>query len=401
MDKTNEKLLQELVSNIKTKEEFQELQQALLKQGIESLLNAEMYAHLGHLKGEAPLGKNIRNGTSEKSLKTSGGEHRIKVPRDREASFDPVIVPKHRRMSEELEGMVISLYAKGMSNADIVEFMETTYGVKYSTSQISLITDHLLEDIRAWQNRPLQDQYAVLWIDGIHYKIRHEGKVISKACMLALGVDMDGKQDLLSMHIVENESASAWMNILDELKTRGVQDVLFICSDNLAGMDKAIEAVYPKTIRQICIVHQVRNSLKYVNYKERRKVAADIKLIYNAANEKEALASLDDFKQKWGHKYRQSVRSWETNWENLTAFLAYPAEIRRLIYTTNIIESFNSGLRKYTKNKKTFPTDEAALKSVYLAGMSVQKRWQKSRQGWTQIYNQLYINFGDRIKPAN
>jgi len=258
-----------------------------------------------------------------------------------------------------------------------------------------------LEDIRKWQIRPLDDQYAVVWIDGIHYKIRHEGRVVTKACMLVIGINMDGQQDLLSMHITEVESASAWMSMLDDLKSRGVQDILFICSDNLTGLDKAIEAVYPQTIRQICIVHQVRNSLKYVSYNERREMARDIKEIYCSINEDAALKAFELFKEKWGKKYRIAVKSWEVNWDNLTAFLQYPQEIRKLIYTTNVIESFNAGLRKYTKNKKSFPTDDAALKSIYLGALNVQDRWQKSRQGWSQIYNQLYINFESRVKPTN
>lgn len=401
MDNKNQKLLNELVSNITTKQEFDKVQEALLKQGIESLLNAEMLAHLGYAKGEKPINGNVRNGFSEKTIKSRDGNHRIKIPRDREASFDPVTIPKHKRISQDLEDTILLLYARGMSNADITYFMEKTYGVAYSTSQISIITDSLLEDIRKWQIRPLDDQYAVVWIDGIHYKIRHEGRVVTKACMLVIGINMDGKQDLLSMHITEVESASAWMSMLDDLKSRGVQDILFICSDNLTGLDKAIEAVYPQTIRQICIVHQVRNSLKYVSYNERREMARDIKEIYRSINEDAALKAFELFKEKWGKKYRVAVKSWEVNWDNLTAFLQYPQEIRKLIYTTNVIESFNAGLRKYTKNKKSFPTDDAALKSIYLGALNVQDRWQKSRQGWSQIYNQLYINFESRVKPTN
>ena len=401
MDNKNQKLLNELVSNITTKEEFDKVQEALLKQGIESLLNAEMLAHLGHLKGEKPIDGNVRNGFSEKTIKSRDGNHRIRIPRDREASFDPVTIPKHKRISQDLEDTILLLYARGMSNADITYFMEKTYGVAYSTSQISIITDSLLEDIRKWQIRPLDDQYAIVWIDAIHYKIRHEGRVVTKACMLVIGVNMDGQQDLLSMHITEVESASAWMSMLDDLKSRGVQDILFICSDNLTGLDRAIEAVYPQTIRQICIVHQVRNSLKYVSYNERKEMARDIKEIYRSTNEEMALKAFDSFKEKWGKKYHVAVRSWEVNWDNLTAFLQYPQEIRKLIYTTNVIESFNAGLRKYTKNKKSFPTDDAALKSIYLGALNVQDRWQKSRLGWSQIYNQLYINFKSRFKPTN
>lgn len=401
MDNKKQQLLDELVSNITSKEDFERVQEALLKQGIESLLNAEMLAHLGHSKGEKPIDGNVRNGFSEKTIKSKDGNHRIKIPRDRAASFDPVTIPKHKRISQDLEDTILLLYARGMSNTDINYFMEKTYGVAYSSSQISIITDSLLEDIRKWQIRPLEDQYAVVWIDAIHYKIRHEGRVVTKACMLVIGINMEGQQDLLSIHITTTESATAWMGILDDLKSRGVKDILFICSDNLAGMDRAIDAVYPQTIRQICIVHQVRNSLKYVSYNERREMAKDIKEIYRSINEEAALKAFELFKEKWGGKYRVAVRSWETNWDNLTAFLQYPQEIRKLIYTTNIIESFNAGLRKYTKNKKSFPSDDAALKSIYMAAQNVQNRWQKSRQGWSQIYNQLYINFESRVKPTN
>ena len=401
MENKNQELLKELVNNITTKEEFEKVQEALLKQGIESLLNAEMLAHLGHSKGEKPIDGNVRNGYSEKTIKSRDGNHRIKIPRDREASFNPVTVPKHKRISQDLEDTILLLYARGMSNFDITYFMEKTYGVAYSTSQISVITDSLLDDIRKWQIRPLDDKYAIVWIDAIHYKIRHEGKVVTKACMLVIGVNMDGQQDLLSMHITEVESASAWMGMLDDLKSRGVKDILFICSDNLTGLDSAIEAVYPQTIRQICIVHQVRNSLKYVSYGERREMARDIKEIYRSTNEDAALKAFELFKEKWGKKYHAAVRSWEVNWDNLTAFLQYPQEIRKLIYTTNVIESFNAGLRKYTKNKKSFPTDDAALKSIYLGALNVQDRWQKTRQGWSQIHNQLYINFESRVKPTN
>lgn len=395
-EKTKE-LLDSLVSQIKNKQEFDELQDQLFKRGIQSLLNAELTAHLGHDKGHRPTHDNIRNGYSTKTLKTTSGDQQISIPRDRQGSFDPVIVPKHQTISSDLQECILLLYAKGMSNADIIDFVEHTYGVKYSTSQVSIITNSLLEDIAKWQQRPLNDQYAVVWIDAIHYKIRQDSQVISKACMIVLGIDMEGKQDILSISIVQTESAAAWANILDDLKSRGVKDIIFLCSDNLKGLDKAIEATYPKSIRQICIVHQIRNSMKYVSYKDRKAIIKDIKTIYQSSDEPTAKRALEHFKDKWGHKYMASVRSWEDNWDNLTAFLAYPKEIRKLIYTTNIIESFNASLRKFTKNKKVFPTDEAAIKSVYLAAQQIRRKWQKSRFGWAQIYNQFYIYFGNRI----
>lgn len=397
MKEKTQKLLDDLIDQIDDEKQFRLVQDQLFKRGIESLLKAELSAYLGHAPGSTPKSDNVRNGYSEKTIKGQNGEHRIKVPRDRAAEFDPVIVPKHKSISQELEECIILLYAKGMSNSDIVHFMEQTYGVKYSSSQISLITDSLLEDIAEWQKRPLEDQYAVIWIDAIHYKIRQDNKVVSKACMLVLGIDITGKQDILSMSIVHKESAAAWSSILDDLKSRGVKDILFLCSDNLTGLDKAVEANFPQSIHQICIVHQVRNTLKYVSYKDRKAVVKEVKAIYQSSNEQMALQALEQFKQNWGDKYPASVQSWEQNWDKLTAFLAYPQEIRKLIYTTNIIESFNASLRKHTKNKKMFPTDQAALKSIYLAAKSITNKWKKSRFGWPQILNQLYIYFENRI----
>lgn len=400
MEENTERLLQELIDNIKDKNQLSKIQDQLFKRGVESLLKAELTAHLGYAEGSKPKDGNQRNGYSKKTLKGSSGDQTINVPRDREASFDPVTVPKHKTMSEELADCIILLYAKGMSNSDIIDFVEHTYGVKYSTSQVSIITNSLLDDINQWRSRPLESQYAVLWIDGIHFKIRDEGKVQSKACMICLGIDMEGRQDILSMDIVDNESAVAWMTILDGLRTRGVQDVIFLCSDNLKGLDKAVQATFPDSVRQICIVHQIRNSLQFVSYKDRKAVAKEIKTIYGADNEAMAKEAFETFKHKYQNKYDRAISSWENNWVNLTAFLDYPLEIRKLIYTTNIIESFNAGLRKYTNGKRVFPNDNAALKSIYLAAQQVRKKWQKSRIGWPQIYNQLYINFENRIKPA-
>src|SRR5690606_29083454 len=299
-----EKQLEALVSKITSKEDFEQVRKQLLKRGVEALLEAEMTAHLGYQKRDSKLNENQRNGFSQKTIKTHSGQERIKVPRDRESSFDPVIVPKHRSMSQELEDCIQLLYAKGMSNADIIDFIENTYGVAYSTSQVSIITNQLLEDIKLWQNRPLEDVYPIVWIDAIHYKIRQEGKVLSKACMIVLGVNIEGQQDILSMSIVETEKASAWMSILDDLRLRGVKDIFFLCSDNLPGMDKAVEAIFPDSIRQICIEHQIRNSLKYVSYKDRKKIMVDIRAIYQADNEKSARQALEILKQNWSEKYK-------------------------------------------------------------------------------------------------
>ena len=397
MDKKTEQLLEALLKEVKDKSSLDQVSDQLFKRGVQALLSAELDAHLGYSKGDKPTGTNHRNGYSQKTLKTSKGEVPIKVPRDRDSSFDPVTIPKHKTMSQEIEEVMISLYAKGMSNADIIDFVEKTYGVEYSTSQVSIITNSLLEDIKLWQTRPLEDIYPIIWMDGIHYKIREQGKVKSKAALIILGINLEGQQDILSIYIMETESASGWMEMLSDLKSRGVKDIFFLCSDNLKGLDKAIEAVYPQSIRQICIVHQIRNSLKFISYKDRKTIIKDIKAIYQADNIDLATQAFDHFKEKWMQKYSRSVQSWEENWENLTAFLSYPHEIRKLIYTTNIIESFNASLRKYTKNKKMFPNDNAALKSIYLAAMGIRKKWHKSRFGWAKVYNQLYIHFENRI----
>ena len=393
-----DELLDSILNQVDDKESLLDLQDKLFKRGVETLLNSELKVHLGYEKGDKPISTNTRNGYSQKTLKSNKGEVLIKVPRDRDSSFNPISVPKHETMTETIYDAVILLYAKGMSNSDIVDFIEQTYGVKYSTSQVSIITNTLMEDIEQWQSRPLQDQYAMVWIDGIHYKIRQDGKVISKAAMIVLGVDMQGMQDILSIDIVENESASAWMGMLNDLTMRGVEDILFLCSDNLSGLDKAVEAVFPKSIRQVCIVHQIRNSLKFVHHKDKKEVMKDIKAIYQADNQEQARKAFNTFKEKWEGKYDKAINSWEENWDNLTAFLEYPPAIRKLIYTTNIIESFNSVLRKYTRNKKVFPNDQSAIKSIYLAAQQIRVKWQKSRAGWNQVYNQLYIYFEDRIK---
>jgi transposase-like protein len=397
MNTEMDKLLDALLKEIKDPKDFESLQDQLMKRGIQTLLKAELEAHLGYPPGGKPTGDNSRNGFSEKTLSTSQGQIVIDVPRDRNGSFEPVIVPKHKTMTGKLEETVNLLYAKGMSNADIVDFMNKTYGVTYSTSQISVITNRLMDDIRQWQSRPIDSAYAVLWIDAIHYKIRHEGRVITKAAMLIMGINLDGEQDMLGIYICENESAAAWSQIFTDLKSRGMDDVLFLCSDNLSGLQKAVEANFPNTVHQICIVHQVRNSLKFVPHKDKKQVLSDIKAIYQSDNVQVAKYALETFKTNWGHKYYNIVQSWESNWEALTAFLDYPQEIRKLIYTTNVIESFNASLRKYTSSKKVFPTDDAAIKSIYLAIQQIRPKWNKSRFNWGQIYNQLYIHFENRM----
>lgn len=397
MDKKQEELLNRLLGDVKNIEELEKLTDDLKKRGIQSLLEGEMSAHLGYARGENVQGENRRNGHSSKKIKTESGKLQIEIPRDREGKFDPVTVPKHKSMTAKLESVITLLYAKGMSLSDIVEYMDEIYGQQYSKSQITTITNSLLDSIREWQNRVLDEKYAILWIDGIHYKIREDGQIKSKVCMIVLGVNLAGYQDIIGMYLFEKETAANWATTLNDIKTRGVKDVLFICSDNLAGLDQSVEAVFPQAAHQICVVHQIRNSMKVVEASNRRKVAKDIKLIYTAPNEAEARNRLQDFEEKWGDRYPYIIKSWEKNWDNLTVFLYYPQEIRKLIYTTNIIEGFNAGLRKYTNNKRSFPNDAAAIKSIYLAAMQIQKRWKVKRAGWTKVFSQLCVCFPDRV----
>lgn len=394
------RLIEELLAGVKSQEEFNDLTDELKKRGIESLLRAELTEHLGYAKNEKNQSRrpNTRNGTSAKTIKTANGEFLIDAPRDRDGSFDPVTVPKHKRMSQKLEEVILHLYAKGMSTADITDHMEEMYGVKYSTSAISSITNQLLTDVHQWQARPLETMYPIVWLDAIRYKVKQDNRIINKAILVVIGLKMDGKKDVLGLWIYQTEAAAFWMEVLNDLKTRGVEDILIVCSDNLKGLTEAISGVYPLSITQICIVHQIRNSLKHVSWKDRKALLRDLKKIYQSANDKSAKQALKEFKNKWDEKYAYITKSWERNWDNLTHFLAFPQEIRKIIYTTNVIESFNALLRKFTKNKKVFPHDDAVLKSVWLAVQQITKKWTMRIRDWGLIVNQLTILFPDRIK---
>lgn len=399
MDKKNH-LLEELINEIKTKEEFDTIKDQLFKRGIESLLNAELTAHLGYTKHEkaAERRSNARNGTTPKTIKTTEGELQIDVPRDRTGEFEPVTIPKHSRMSQQLEDVILQLYAKGMSTHDISDHMQEMYGIQYTASAISTITNQLLEDISQWQNRPLETLYPIVWLDAIRFKVKQDSRTVNKAILVAIGLKMDGKKDVLGLWVYENESSAFWLEVLTELKVRGVEDILIVSSDNLKGLTGAITAAFPNAVTQICIVHQIRNSLKHVSYKDRKMLLLDLKKIYQATNEEAAREAFEQFKSIWNTKYGYAVKSWEANWENLTHFLAFPGEIRKIIYTTNVIESFNSVLRKFTRNKKQFPHDDAVLKSVWLAVQQISRKWTMQMRNWGMIINQLTILFPDRVK---
>jgi len=393
-------LIKELLEGVKTQREFDELTEELKKRGIESLLRAELTEHLGYGKHEKGANRraNTRNGTSAKTVKTANGEFLIDAPRDRDGSFDPITLPKHKRMSRKLEEVILHLYAKGMSTQDITDHMEQMYGVRYSSSAISAITNQLLSDVHAWQARPLETMYPIVWLDAIRYKVKHENRIINKAILVVIGLKMDGKKEVLGLWVYQTESAAMWMEVLNDLKSRGVQDILIVASDNLKGLTDAISSIFPLAITQICIVHQIRNSLKHVSWRDRKNLLADLKKIYQSTNAQNATQALNMFKSKWDYKYGYITKSWEKNWDNLTHFLAFPQEIRKIIYTTNVIESFNALLRKFTKNKKVFPHDDAVLKSVWLAVQQVSKKWTMKIRDWGLIVNQLTILFPERIK---
>ena len=391
---------EEHLKKMKTQEELENYISKLYKQAVQSMLRAELDEHLGYKKHD-PSGNNTgnsRNGTSAKTLKTDIGDIPLDVPRDRDSSFDPVLVPKHQRMSARIEQAIITMYSKGMSTRDIEETIRDIYGVKISESSISNITSVVLEDIKQWQQQPLEPVYFIIWMDGIVVKVRHNGKVINKTIYLIIGVKRDGYKEVLGMWISETESASFWMSALNDLKARGVEDILIACTDNLSGIKQAIKAVFPETITQLCVVHQIRNSCKYVVWKERKEFTADLKMIYRAPNREMALEGLKDFEIKWGTKYAYAVKSWKENWDYLTAYFDYPQEIRTLIYTTNPVESLNSTIRKFTRSKTLFPDDQAALKSVFLAVCNVQKKWTMQLRNWGQIINQFDIIFDERCR---
>jgi transposase-like protein len=392
------KIPEEALKKIRTREEFESYFQELYKQGVEALLKAEIDEHLGYPKHD-PTGKNSgnsRNGFSKKTLKTNLGEVPLDVPRDRNATFDPIVVPKHDRMSSKIEHAIITMYSRGMTTRDIEATIKDIYGVDVSEGSISNITSTILEDIKEWQQRPLDPVYFIVWMDGIVFKVRQNGKVQSKTIYLMIGLKQTGRKEVLGMWISETESASFWLNVLTDIKSRGVKDILIASTDNLAGIRQAIKSAFPNTITQLCVVHQIRNSCKYVVWKDRKQFIADLKLVYGAINREMAYGALDDFAKKWGSKYAYALKSWRDNWDELTAYFDYPQEIRKIMYTTNAIESLNSSIRKYTKTKTVFPDDQSVLKAVYLAVANIEKKWTFPVRDWGSVINQLIIKFGDR-----
>jgi len=369
----------------------------LKKSLLERALEAEMKEHLGYDKYARSESNNARNGIISKQVLTEDGAIEIEVPRDRSGEFSPINVPKRQSRIEGLDQKVLSLYAKGMSLSDIKIQLKELYGTEISESLISRITDDILDEVKAWQSRPLDSAYAIIYFDCLVLKVRQDKRIINKAVYVALGIDLSGRKDILGLWISENEGAKFWLNNLTELKNRGVKDILVACTDNLTGMSEAITAVYPKTEHQLCIVHQIRNSLKYVSYKDRKELAKDLKPIYTAATEDEALLALESFDAKWGKQYPMIAKSWYSNWANLVIFLGYPEAIRRVIYTTNAIESVNSQLRRVTKNKRIFPNDESVLKTLYLTIEYIVQKWTMPIRDWNTAIAYFMVKFEGRI----
>ncbi len=388
---------EDFFKQFKNGEELFSFLQQLQKRGVEAILEGEMDNHLGYEKNERSQNGNARNGHSKKKLRNQYGETDIRVPRDRESSFDPLLVPKRKNIADGVENVIISMYAKGMSVRDIEQQIVEIYDFEISASAISRITDRVSQDAIAWQNRPLESIYCVVWMDGIVFKVREDHRVVNKTIYLVLGLRQDGLKEVLGIWLGQKESASFWMSVLTDLKARGVQDILITATDNLKGFTQAIASVFPESTKQICIVHQIRNSCKFVSWKDRRLFTKDMKDIYSAANEQAALQALDRLRDKWVDKYGYAIKSWEDNWSELTAFLQFPMEMRKIIYTTNVIENLNGKIRKYTKNKLSFPSDEAVLKSVYLAIHEATRKWTMPIRDWGKIYNQFMIMFENRL----
>jgi len=399
MNKTElEAFAREAAKSIKTEKDLNNFSQMLTKITVEAALNVELDDHLGYSKHEPSSSENSRNGSTRKTLRTEDGQFEIDTPRDRNGSFEPQLVKKQQTRFTSMDDKILSLYAKGMSTREIVETFREMYGADVSASLISKVTDSVIEKVVEWQSRPLEPVYPIIYLDCLVVKIRQDKQVINKAIYLALGVTLEGHKELLGMWISENEGAKFWLNVLTELQNRGLNDVLIACVDGLKGFPEAINAVYPQAQIQLCIVHMVRNSMKYVPWKDYKAIAHDLKLIYQSITEEEALKALDDFSERWDNKYPQISRSWRAHWENLNTLFIYPQDIRKAIYTTNAIESLNSVIRKAIKKRKLFPTDDSAKKVIYLAIENAAKKWTMPIRNWKTALNRFMIEFEDRLK---
>lgn len=371
----------------------------MFKDTIQVMMNAEFDSSMGYQKSDNRIEKNnYRNGRSSKTIKSQFGTFDIDVPRDRNAEFEPQIVPKNKRDISGIEEKVINMYGRGLSTRDISDSIKDIYGVELSATMISNITDAVLEDIEEWQKRPLKEVYPIIFIDAVHFNVKQENVIVKKAAYVILGVNADGFKEVLGIWIGENESAKYWLGTLNELKNRGVKDVLIICSDGLKGINEAIKAVYPNAMQQRCIVHLIRNSVKFVSYKHLKEFCNDLRTIYKSNTEKEARENLEKVKQKWISTYPTSLKVWEDNWEAICTLFNYSKELRKIMYTTNAIESLNRSYRKYTKTKGVFTNDNSLMKCLYLATKNIEKKWTTRYTNWDMIYNELDILYPNRLK---
>ena len=392
-----EAIAQAAAKNIKTEADLNEFRQMLTKITVETALNAELDDHLGFDKHEQSNADNSRNGYTSKTLQTEEGQFELDTPRDRAGSFEPQLVKKHQRRFTSMDDKILFLYAQGMTTREIVTTFKEMYDADVSAALISKVTDAVIEQVVEWQSRPLDAIYPIVYLDCIVVKIRQDRKVINKAVYPALGVNMEGHKELLGLWLSENEGAKFWLNVLTELQNRGVKDILIACVDGLKGFPDAISTAFPDTQIQLCIVHMVRNSVKYVPWKDYKPVTADLKRIYQAATENEALLALDQFSERWDDKYPQISKSWRSHWHNLNTLFGYPEDIRKAIYTTNAIESLNSVIRKAVKKRKLFPTDDSAMKVIYLAIREASKKWTMPIRNWKLALNRFMIEFEDRL----
>ncbi|MGE4802936.1 IS256 family transposase [Yersinia hibernica] len=390
-------LAAELAKGLKTEADLNAFSRMLTKLTVETALNAELTEHLGHEKNAPKTGSNTRNGYSSKTLLCDDGEIELSTPRDRENTFEPQLIKKNQTRITQMDSQILSLYAKGMTTREIVATFKEMYDADVSPTLISKVTDAVKEQVAEWQSRPLDALYPIVYLDCIVVKVRQSGSVINKAVFLALGINTEGQKELLGMWLAENEGAKFWLSVLTELKNRGLQDILIACVDGLKGFPDAINSVYPQTHIQLCIIHMVRNSLKYVSWKDYKAVTSGLKTVYQAPTEAAALMALDNFAATWDDKYPQISKSWRAHWGNLNTFFGYPPDIRKAIYTTNAIESLNSVIRAAIKKRKVFPTDDSVRKVIYLAIKDASKKWSMPIQNWRLAMSRFIIEFGDRL----
>lgn len=385
----------------KDKDSFQHYFNSIFKQGIEEMLQGEMDEHLGYSKHttQGYNTGNSRNGTFPKTISTENvGDVLLNIPRDRNGEFEPFIIPKGETISSKIQEAILGMYSRGMTTSDVRKQVEEVYGLEISETTVSNITERIMESAKEWQQRSLEPLYFAVWMDGIVIKIREDKKVINKCVYIVIGLKPDGRKEVLGFWIEKTESAAFWMTVLTELKARGVEDILIACTDNLKGFTQAISAVFPQAVTQLCIVHQIRNSCKFVVYKDRQDFCKDLKMVYTAINKETALEELERFKLKWKGKYKYAITSWEENWDNLSNYFEYPLELRKIVYTTNTIENLNRGIRKYTKTKTQFPNENAAAKSIYLSIKNIEQAWQNPMPNWGLILNQYLIIFENRCR---